>query len=160
MVSLFVILIFIPATEHAFENLSRACWRPFWAETSSTRSFANNSCCTVQSPIFTAPQNLTFLTILSIQIRKNTDERYVPIIGAFSLVSFLAAKYYPTCLPLLWCLPSPACYLTNKSQPTKIIHVLCFQHFKSDIILCRCFDNCMHICFGYLNVFPNLFFVN
>ena len=30
MVSVFVVLIFIPATEHASENLSRACWRPFW----------------------------------------------------------------------------------------------------------------------------------
>ena len=34
MVSVFVELIFIPATEHASENLSRACWRPFWVESS------------------------------------------------------------------------------------------------------------------------------
>ena len=42
MVSVFVVLIFIPATEHASENLSRACWRPFWVESSNTRSSANN----------------------------------------------------------------------------------------------------------------------
>ena len=32
MISVFVVLIFILATEHASENLSRACWRPFWVE--------------------------------------------------------------------------------------------------------------------------------
>ena len=66
MVSVFVELIFIPATEHASENLSRACWRPFWVESSSTRSYANNRRCTVHSPIFTPPQDSVFLTILSI----------------------------------------------------------------------------------------------
>ena len=66
MVSVFVVLIFIPATEHASENLSRACWRPFWVESSSTRSSANNRRCTVHSPIFTPPQNSLFLTILSL----------------------------------------------------------------------------------------------
>ena len=59
----FVVLIFIPATEHASENLSRACWRLFWVESSSTRSSANNRRCTVQSPIFTPPQDSLFLTI-------------------------------------------------------------------------------------------------
>ena len=66
MVSVFVELIFIPATEHASENLSRACWRPFWVESSSTRSSANYRRCTVHSPIFTPPQDLLFLTIPSI----------------------------------------------------------------------------------------------
>ena len=66
MVSVFVVLIFIPATEHASENLSRACWRPFWVESSSTRSSANYRRCTVHSPIFTPPQDSLFLTILSI----------------------------------------------------------------------------------------------
>ena len=55
MVSAFVVLIFIPATEHASENLSRACWRPFWVESSCARSSANNRRCTVHSPIFTLP---------------------------------------------------------------------------------------------------------
>ena len=36
MVFVFVELIFIPATEHASENLSRACWRPFWVESTLT----------------------------------------------------------------------------------------------------------------------------
>ena len=44
MVSVFVVLIFIPATEHASENLSRACWRSFWVELSSTGSSATRSC--------------------------------------------------------------------------------------------------------------------
>ena len=66
MVSVFVVLIFIPATEHASENLSRACWRPFWVESSSTRLSANNRRCTVHSPIFIPPQDSLFLTILSI----------------------------------------------------------------------------------------------
>ena len=60
MVSVFVVLIFIPATEHASENLSRACWRPFWVESSSTRSSANNRRCTVHSPIFTLQQDSLF----------------------------------------------------------------------------------------------------
>ena len=66
MVSVFVALIFILATEHASESLSRACSRPFWVESRSTGSTANNRRCTVYSPIFTAPQDLLFLTILSI----------------------------------------------------------------------------------------------
>ena len=66
MVSVFVVLIFIRATEHASENLSIACWRPFWVESSSTRSSANNRRRTVQSPIVTLPQDSLFLTILSI----------------------------------------------------------------------------------------------
>ena len=66
MVSVFVVLIFIPATEHASENLSRAYWKPFWVESSSTKSSANNRRCTVQSPIFTPPQDTLLLTILSI----------------------------------------------------------------------------------------------
>ena len=75
MVYVFVVLIFIPATEHASENLSRACWRPFWVESSSTRSSANNRRCTVHSPIFILPQDSLFLTILSIKIRKRIGER-------------------------------------------------------------------------------------
>ena len=78
MVSVFVVLIFIPATEHASENLSRACWRPFWVESSSTRSSANNRRCTVHSPIFTPPQDSLFLTILSIYIRNRIGEREQP----------------------------------------------------------------------------------
>ena len=74
MVSVFV-LIFIPATEHASANLSRACWRPFWVESSSTRSSANNRRCTVQSPIFTPPQDSLFLTILYVCIRNRIGER-------------------------------------------------------------------------------------
>ena len=66
MVSVFVVLIFIPATEHTSVNLSRACWRPFWVESSSTRSSANNRRCTMHSPIYTPPQELLFLIILSI----------------------------------------------------------------------------------------------
>ena len=66
MISVFVVLIFNPATEHASKNLSRACWRPFWVESSSTRSSANNRRCTVRSPIFTPSQDSLFLTILSI----------------------------------------------------------------------------------------------
>ena len=65
MISIFVVLIFIPATEHASENLSRACWRPFWVESSSTTSSVNNRRCTAQSPIFTPPQDSLFLFILS-----------------------------------------------------------------------------------------------
>ena len=65
MVSVFVVLIFISAREHAFESLSRACWRPLWVESSSTRSTANNRHCTVHSSIFTSPQDSLFLTILS-----------------------------------------------------------------------------------------------
>ena len=42
MVSVFVVLIFIPATEHASENLSRACWRPFWVESSIFVSIVNS----------------------------------------------------------------------------------------------------------------------
>ena len=45
MVSVFVVLIFVPATEHASENLSRACWRPFWVESRSTKLSANNRRC-------------------------------------------------------------------------------------------------------------------
>ena len=75
MVSVFVVLIFIPTTEHASENLSRACWIPFWVESSSTRSSANNRRCIVQSSIFTPPQDSLFLTILSIQIRTRIGER-------------------------------------------------------------------------------------
>ena len=78
MVSVFVVLIFIPATEHASENLSRACWIPFWVESSSTRSSANNKRCKVQSPISTPPQDLLFLTILSIQIWNRIGEREQP----------------------------------------------------------------------------------
>ena len=69
MVSVFVVLIFIPATEHASENLSRACWRPFWVESGNTRSSANNRRCAVHSPIFIPPQDSLFLTILSIYVR-------------------------------------------------------------------------------------------
>ena len=65
MVSVFIVLTFIPSTEHAYENLSRACRRPFWVESSSTRSSANNRRCTVHSPIFTPPQDSLFLTNLS-----------------------------------------------------------------------------------------------
>ena len=76
MVSVFVVLIFIPATEHAFENLSRACWRPFWVtESSSTRSSANNIGRTVQSPIVTPPQDSLFLTILSTYIQNRIGEQ-------------------------------------------------------------------------------------
>ena len=64
MVSVFVELIFISAIEHASENLSRACWRPFWVESSSTRSSANNRRCTVHSPIFTPPQDSRAFTDL------------------------------------------------------------------------------------------------
>ena len=64
MVSVFVVLIFIPATGHAFKNLSRACWRSFWVDSSSTRSSVSSRCCTVQS-IFTVPQDSLFLTTLS-----------------------------------------------------------------------------------------------
>ena len=78
MVSVFVVLIFILATEHASENLSRACWRPFWVESSSTRLSANNRRCTVHSPIFTPPQDSLFLTILSIYIRNRIGEREQP----------------------------------------------------------------------------------
>ena len=78
MVSVFVVLIFIPATEHASENLSRACWRPFWVESSSTRPCANNKRCTAQSPIFTPPQDSLFLTILSIHVRNRIGEREQP----------------------------------------------------------------------------------
>ena len=63
MVSVFVVLIFILATEDASENLSRACSIPFWVESSSTRSSANNRRCTVHSLIFTPPQDSLFLTI-------------------------------------------------------------------------------------------------
>ena len=59
-VSVFVELIFVPATEHAFENLLRACWRTFWVEPSSTRLSGNKRRCTVQSPIFTPPQDSFF----------------------------------------------------------------------------------------------------
>ena len=38
MVSVFLKLIFIQTTEHASENLLRACWRPFWIESRSTIS--------------------------------------------------------------------------------------------------------------------------
>ena len=65
MVSVFAALIFISATEHASENLSRACWRLFWVESSSTRSSANNRRCTVRSPIMTSSQD-SLLTILSV----------------------------------------------------------------------------------------------
>ena len=71
MVYVFVVLIFIPATEHASENLSRACWRPFWVESSSTRSSVNNTRCTVHSPIFNLPQDSLFLTILSMYVRNS-----------------------------------------------------------------------------------------
>ena len=74
----FVVLIFIPAAEHASENLSRACWRPFWVESSSTRSSTNNRRCTVHSLIFTPPQDSLFVTILSIQIRNRIGEREQP----------------------------------------------------------------------------------
>ena len=43
MVSVFVVLILISATEHASENLSRACWRPFWVESSSAISYRHVS---------------------------------------------------------------------------------------------------------------------
>ena len=66
LVSVFVVLIFIPAAQQAFENLSRACWRPFWVESSSTKSSANNRRCTAQLPIFTPPHDALFFTILSI----------------------------------------------------------------------------------------------
>ena len=78
MVSVFVALIFIPATEHAFENLPRACWRPFWVESSSTRSSANNRRCTVQSSIFTLPLDSLFITILSIYMRNRIGESEQP----------------------------------------------------------------------------------
>ena len=78
MVSVFVKLIFISATEHASENPSRACWRPFWVESSSTRSSANNRRGTVHSPIFTPPQDSLFLTIVSIYIRNRIGEREQP----------------------------------------------------------------------------------
>ena len=72
MVSVFVVPTFISATEHASENLLKACWRPFWVESSSTRSSANNRRCTVQSPIFTPPQDLLFLNY-SIHINKEQN---------------------------------------------------------------------------------------
>ena len=78
MVSVFVALIFIPATEHASENLSRACWRPFWVESSSTRSSANNKRCTVHSPIFTpiiTQTPLSFnVTVLNYSIHINKEQ--------------------------------------------------------------------------------------
>ena len=55
-----IVLIFIPATEHASESLLRACWKPFWVESISTRSSANNGLCTVHSPIFAPPQDSLF----------------------------------------------------------------------------------------------------
>ena len=78
MVSVLIVLIYISATEHASENLSRACWRPFWVESSSSRSSANNRRCTVHSPIFTPPQDSLVLTILSIRIRNRIGEREQP----------------------------------------------------------------------------------
>ena len=71
-----------------------------------------------------------------------TNERDAPIIiGAFSLVSILVDRCYNSGLPLLWRLPSPTCYLSNTSQPTNTSHIHCFQHFRSDTILTRCFFN-------------------
>ena len=92
-VSVFVVLIFIPAIEHASKNLSRACWRPFWVGSSSTRSSANNRHCTVQSPIFTPPQNSLFLTILSIFIRYDIGEREQPFRSStLTLKGFVVAR--------------------------------------------------------------------
>ena len=77
MVFVFVVLIFIPATEHAFENLSRACWRPFWVKSSSTRSFANyrRSLYGVITRLYSATR-LTFLNYLYTDksvVRQNRD---------------------------------------------------------------------------------------
>ena len=81
MVSVFVVLIFTTTTHHAFENLSRDCWRLFWVESKSTRSFANNRRHTVQSPIITPPQDSLFLTIPSIYIRNRLGEKEQPYRG-------------------------------------------------------------------------------
>ena len=61
MVSIFVVLIFISATEHASGNLSRACWRPFWAKSSCTRLSANSRRCTLQSPFFSHKTHFSIL---------------------------------------------------------------------------------------------------
>ena len=63
MISVFVVLIFIPAKEYASENLLRACRIPFWVESSSTISSANNRRCTVQLRVFAPPQDSLFSSL-------------------------------------------------------------------------------------------------
>ena len=58
---------------------------------------------------------------------RDIDEKYALIIDEFSLVSFLVDRYYHTGLPLLWCLPSTTCHLTNTSQPTNNILFIAFN---------------------------------
>ena len=97
MVCVFVELIFIPATEHASQNLSRACWRPFWVESSNTRSSANNRRCRVHSPIFTPPQDSLCLTSLSIYIRNRIGESEQPCRSpTLTLKGFVVTLLTPT----------------------------------------------------------------
>ena len=65
----------------------------------------------------TIPRHFFFMALGIDLTRHNgdTDERYATIIGTFSLVSLLVDRYCHTGLPLLWCLPSPTCHLTNTS---------------------------------------------
>ena len=61
----------------------KACWRLFGLGSSSTRSFANNRRCTVQSSIFTPPQGS-----FNCSIHANKDR-----IGRLKESSFLMVPY-------------------------------------------------------------------
>ena len=74
MVSVFVVLIFVPAIEHTSENLSRACWRPFWVESSSRLQDHQQI---VQPTLYSAITDVysaTRLTFLNYSIHINKEQ--------------------------------------------------------------------------------------
>ena len=89
MVFVLVVLIFIPAAQHASENLSRDWWRSFWVKSISTKSFANHRHCTVQSLIFTPPQDSLFVTFKCIEIRKRIGERTALLWSTLTLIGLV-----------------------------------------------------------------------
>ena len=64
--SVFVVLIFMPETQHHAKTCREFAGVHFGIESSSTRSSADNRRCTVQSPIVIPPQDSASLTVLSI----------------------------------------------------------------------------------------------
>ena len=52
-ISVYLVLIFIPARLHAAENRPKECWRPCWEDASSTKSSAKSNRLTLQLPTVT-----------------------------------------------------------------------------------------------------------
>ena len=97
VVSVWVVLIFIPVKHHESENLSRAFWRSFWVESNSTKPSANNRRYTVQSPIFTPPQDPIFLIKNRIDKREQPSCSITPTLRSFAVMLFIRTQTTSAC---------------------------------------------------------------